>query len=172
MRLLSTLAVLACTNAFAADAKYALTGDNTKIEWTGTKPGGKHDGGFKTVSGFAKVDSKGVSFEVEIDTDSLYSDNDGLTKHLKSPDFFDVKTHAKAKFVSKEVKKGDKGYTVKGDLTILGKTKEISFPAEISLDNGMTVKAEFKINKNDYGMTYGKGKMDDDVTVKVKVEAK
>ena len=32
----------------AAAAEYKLTGDNTKIEFVGKKPDGKHEGGFKT----------------------------------------------------------------------------------------------------------------------------
>ena len=174
MRFLSTFAILAGLASFAAaaDAKYALTGDNTKIEWTGTKKDGKHSGGFKTVSGTATVAGDDVKFDVEIDVDSLYSDDKGLTGHLKGADFFNAKKFKTAKFVSKKVVKGDKGYTVTGDFTMLDKTKEISFPAEISTSGGVTLKAEFKINRMDYGMTYGKGKVDDDVELKVNVTAK
>ena len=39
--------------ALAADAKFPLTGENTKIEFVGTKADGKHEGGFKTVTGNA-----------------------------------------------------------------------------------------------------------------------
>ena len=67
-----------------------------------------------------------------IETDSLYSDNAKLTAHLKSPDFFDVKTNPKAKFVSTKVEKDGHKYKVTGELTLNGKTKEISFPAKIT----------------------------------------
>src|SRR5262245_65574431 len=86
----------------AAD-KVTLTGDNTKIEFTGTKPGGKHDGGFKTLTGTATVadgDFTKLKIETEIDCDSIYSDDPSgkLTGHLKTVDFFDVKNHPKATF--------------------------------------------------------------------------
>jgi polyisoprenoid-binding protein YceI len=175
MRLMATLAAFALltSTTFAAEAKYSLTGDNTKIEWTGTKSDGKHTGGFKkvtgTVTGGKATDLK---LDLEIDCTSLYSDNEKLTGHLKSPDFFSVKEHPTAKFVSKSIEKGKKGYTVTGDLTLLGKTKEISFPAEINTDGKLTWKADFKIKRSEFGMTYGKGKVDDDVAIKVDINAK
>ena len=37
---------LAVGLASAAETKYTLTGENTTIEWVGSKPEGKHKGGF------------------------------------------------------------------------------------------------------------------------------
>jgi polyisoprenoid-binding protein YceI len=159
--------------ALAADP-IKLTGENTKITWVGTKPGGKHDGGFKTLTGTATVSGDDLAkVEVEIDTESLYADDPKLTAHLKSPDFFGVKNNPKAKFVSTKVEKADKGVTITGDLTLNGKTKSISFPATVS-NAGGTVKIDsvFTIDKRDFGMTYGGGKIDDQVAIKVAVEAK
>lgn len=175
MKLMVTLAAFAmlASTAYGADAKYALTGDNTKVEWTGTKSDGKHSGGFKKVTGTATGGkATDLKLDVVIDCDSLYSDSDKLTGHLKSPDFFSVKEHPTAKFVSKSIEKDKKGYKVTGDLTLLGKTKEISFPAEIGTDGKLTLKADFKIKRGDFGMTYGKGKVDDDVALKLNVDAK
>jgi polyisoprenoid-binding protein YceI len=165
-------ALVLAVPAVADDVK--LTGDNTKITWVGTKPGGKHDGGFKTLTGTATVSGDALTkVAVEIETDSLYSDDPRLTGHLKSPDFFGVKTNPKAKFESTKIEKTDKGYTINGNLTINGKTKEVAIPAEVSVAGG-TVKIDGKvtIDKRDFGMTYGAGKMDDAVAIKVAVEAK
>src|SRR5947209_11059944 len=65
-----------------------LTPDNTKIEWTGTKPGGQHVGGFKQLAGtvdLAGNDPTKAKVAVEIETDSIFSDQGGLTNHLKGP---------------------------------------------------------------------------------------
>lgn len=63
-------------SAQAGEASYRLTDANTKIEFTGTKPGGKHDGGFKRVSGMIVLaDGVEPQVDVEIDCGSLYSDN-------------------------------------------------------------------------------------------------
>jgi polyisoprenoid-binding protein YceI len=170
----SVLAALLAVPVLAADTTFPLTGDNTKVEFTGTKPDGKHDGGFKKLTGTATVtDGALAKIEVEIDTDSLYSDNDGLTKHLKNPDFFNVKTNPKATFKTTKVEKAAKGYSVTGDLTMCGKTKAVTFPAEVTATaDALTLKSEFKINRADWGMTYGKGKISDEVALRVNVTAK
>ena|SRR5437868_1424863 len=167
-------AALAAIPAAAADTKYALTGENTKVEFVGTKATGKHVGGFKKLSGTATVNGESIAVEAEIDCDSLYTDDPQgkLTQHLKSPDFFAVKDHPTAKFKSTKVEKKDNIYVVAGEFTLLGKTKEISFPAEIQSGDTFVLKAEFKINRLDWGMTYGKGMVDDVVTIKVDVNAK
>lgn len=172
---LALLAALAFT-ASAADTKYALTGDNTKVTFVGKKPDGKHTGGFSKVSGTATVadgDLTKLAVAVDIVTDSLYSDDEKLTGHLKNADFFDVKNQPKATFKSTKVAKTEKGYTVTGELTLLGKTKPVSFPATITEKDGkLEVSAAFTIDRTDWGMNYGKGKIDDKVELGIKVEAK
>lgn len=170
-----SLAAVAVLASYAgADTKVELTGANTKIEFTGTKADGKHDGGFKDVTGSASVGdgAESLKLKVEIDVASMYSDDDKLTGHLKSPDFFAVKKHPKATFEVTKVAKADKGYEVTGDLTLLGKKKKVTFPAEIKVADGVDLKADFKIKRSDWGMTYGKGKIDDEVSLKVAVTAK
>lgn len=168
-------AVALTVPAVAADTTVPLTGDNTKVTWVGTKgAAGKHEGGFKTVSGTATVSGDTLTaVKVEIDTASIYSDNAQLTMHLKSPDFFGVKNNPKAKFESTKVEKADKGYTITGNLTINGKTREVAIPAEVSHAGGtLKISGAVTIDKRDYGMTYGGGKIDDPVAIKVAVEAK
>jgi polyisoprenoid-binding protein YceI len=161
---------LLASATYAADT-YKLTGDNTKIEFTGTKKDGKHTGGFKTLTGTVTHDAD-WKIELIIETESLYSDDEKLTAHLKAGDFFGVKDHPKATFKTTKIEKSDKGHTVTGKLTLLGKEKEISFPAEITTGETFKLKAEFKIDRTDYGMTYGEGKVDKEVSLKVSVEAK
>ena len=177
--LIAAALTLALGTTARADTKVALTGENTKITFVGTKPGGKHDGGFKKLSGTATVtDDKleTLKIEVEIDCDSLYSDDPSgkLTAHLKNPDFFGVKDNPKATFKTTKVAKTDKGYDVTGDLTLLGKTNAVTFPASISEKDGvLSLSSEFKIDRTQWGMTYGaKGMVDKDVTIKLAVTAK
>jgi polyisoprenoid-binding protein YceI len=166
----------ASLSAVAADTKYALTGENTKLTFVGKKPDGKHEGGFSKLSGSATVSGDDVTTlkaEVAIDTGSLHSDDAKLTGHLKSADFFDVKNHPKATFKVTKVEKGDKVYTVTGELTMLGKTKPVSFPASITADGGvLQVSTSFPIDRTQWGMNYGKGKIDDKVELKIAVTAK
>ncbi len=177
-RALMALALLAALvlTASAADVKYALTGDNTHITFVGKKPDGKHEGGFKKLTGTASIpggDVTKLALEVTIDTDSIFSDDAKLTGHLKSPDFFNVKNNPKATFKVTKVEKTDKGYAVTGDLALLGKTKAVSFPAAITDKGGtLEVSSTFAIDRTEWGMVYGKGKIEDKVELTVKVTAK
>jgi len=173
-QLFAAIAAVVFVLPAVAESKVALTGENTKITFVGTKPGGKHEGGFKKLTGAAVVDGDTVTkIEVVIETDSLYSDDPKLTAHLKAPDFFGVKDNPKAKFASTKIEKADTGVTITGDLTINGKTKSISFPATIVAKEGsVKITSAFSIDKRDYGMTYGGGKIDDKVALTVAVETK
>jgi len=178
MRALTTVLLLALlvTANQAGEVKIALTGDNAKVTFVGTKPNGKHQGGFKKLKGSATVngtDATTLKIAVDIDVTTLFTDDQKLTGHLKSPDFFDVKNYPMAKFVSTKVEKSDGAYTVTGKLTLHGKTKEVSFPAKIEIAGGnLNLTSSFKINRHDWGISFGKGKIDDEVSLKVAVTAK
>lgn len=164
---------LLASAACAGEARYRLTDANTKIEFTGTKPGGKHDGGFKRVTGEVVLsDGAAPRVDVELDCTSLYSDNFMLTWHLKGADFFNVKKHPKARFTSTSIDRTEGGYTITGNLTFLGVTKPVSFPAAITTGDAMRLNGAVTINRQDFGMTYGKGKINDLVEVRFNVDAK
>jgi polyisoprenoid-binding protein YceI len=177
-RILVTIVLtgLVTTSARAAEPKFTLTGDNTKVTFIGTKPDGKHEGGFKTVSGSITTDGKDpttLQIAVDIDMNSTFTDDDRLTAHLKSPDFFGVKNNPKSKFVTTKIEKSEGGYNVSGKLTLCGKTKELTFPAKIEVsEDSLKLTSSFKINRTDWGMTFGKGKVDDDVSLSISVSAK
>jgi len=148
----------------ATTADYAISPDS-KIEFVGAKITGSHDGGFNAFSGKVSVagsSAEGSSVEVVIDTTSVWSDNDNLTGHLKSPDFFDVETYPTATFTSTEIAaNAEGGHNVTGNLDLHGVTKQISFPADIKVSElGFAATAEFSINRMDFGIQYP-GKPDD-----------
>ena len=145
----------------------AITPANSKIEFTGSKVTGKHDGGFKQFTG--TIDLVGEKAEtsavkIDIDMNSLFTDTDGLTKHLMTADFFEVEKFRKASFVSSKIVPpiGQAGtFNVTGDFEIHGVKKSITFPATIRvLADKIMVIAEFSVNRKDFGITYA-GKADD-----------
>lgn len=152
------------TAAPSADAvAYAITPEST-LTFVGSKVTGSHDGGFKTFSGTISVpgdDLTQAQVAIEIDMNSTWSDNDNLTEHLKNEDFFNVPAYPTAKFTTTAIAKTDTGYEVTGNLELHGQTKSITFPAEIAMTDGkVTAKAEFSINRSDWGIVYP-GKTDD-----------
>lgn len=151
-----------------AKEQLAITAENSKVLFTGSKVTGKHDGGFKKFTGAINlVDGKAEtsSVTVDIETASVFSDAEGLTKHLQSGDFFDVAKFPKATFTSTKIVpdagKGAGNYTVTGDLELHGVKKSVMFPATITVtDSEVTVNADFSINRKDFGILYA-GKADD-----------
>lgn len=139
-----------------------LNAENSKVEFTGSKVTGKHDGGFRQLSGTIDLVNNNVadsSVNVDIETASVYSDDEKLTGHLMSKDFFEVEKFPKATFKSTKIvadsAKGADAYTVTGDFDLHGVTKSISFPATIKVDDGgVAVDAEFSINRKDFGIVY------------------
>ncbi len=174
VRTFTALVVAALAAGTTLADSYKLTGENTKITFVGTKPDGKHTGGFKKLDGKAEVtDGALKGFEATIECDSIHSDDEKLTGHLKSPDFFNVKEHAKAVVKVTKVEKTDKVYTLTGELTMCGKTAPLVMPASVEVKDGvLSISSEFKIDRTKWGMTYGKGKINDEVTLKVAVTAK
>ena len=160
----------------------ALTAENSKVEFTGSKVTGKHDGGFKAFTGtidLVNAKAEESSVKVDIDTTSVYSDSEGLTGHLKSPDFFDVEKFPKANFTSTKIvadsTTGAGSYTITGDFDLHGQKKSITFPAKITVtDAEVAVESEFSINRKDFGIVYA-GKTDDlirdDVVIKLNLKS-
>ncbi len=169
-------------NFKATGTELAITPENSKVEFTGSKVTGKHDGGFKTFKGI--IDLVGDKAEtsrvlVDIDMASVFSDADGLTKHLQTGDFFEVEKFPKSSFVSTKIEpdtaKGAGNYTVTGDLEMRGVKKSVKFPATITITPAdVAVKAEFAINRKDFGIVYA-GKADDlirdDVVIKLDLKS-
>lgn len=178
----STTANVPATNAPATGTALPISPENSKIEFTGSKVTGKHDGGFKQFSGaidFVGNKPEDSKVSVKIDMNSLFTDTEDLTKHLKTADFFDVEKYPKSSFVSTKIvadaAKGANNYTVTGELEMHGTKKEVTFPATITVDDSaVEVKSEFAINRKDFQILYA-GKADDlirdDVVLRLDLKA-
>ena len=163
----------------AGGTKYVFTPES-KIEFTGSKVTGKHEGGFKTFSGYFNVkDGKpvGNDHKVTIEMSSTFADAEKLTGHLKSPDFFDVEKYPQTTFDVTELKENSaSSYTVSGNFKLHGVEKNISFPAEVTKNgDNVKIKSTFNINRKDFGIVYA-GKADDlirdEVVIRLDLEAK
>jgi polyisoprenoid-binding protein YceI len=150
-----------------AGEKIPVTPEASRIDFVGSKVTGSQAGRFEQFSGAIHLvgDSPERSrVEVEIETGSVVTDSQGLADHLKTADFFDVARYPKATFASTEIRAGgERGatHTVTGDLELHGVKKSITFPATIQVDaDAVSVRAEFAINRKDFGITYA-GRADD-----------
>ena len=156
----SEAAPVSSSSPAASVEKYFIRPDTSKIEFDASKVTGSHHGSFEKFSGV--IDHAGQPEKshvtITIDTGSVTTDTPDLTKHLKTPDFFDVAKYPQATFESTMIKAGgDKGatHTVTGNLQLHGVTKSITFPATIAVSPGaITVESTFAINRKDFGINY------------------
>jgi polyisoprenoid-binding protein YceI len=161
----------------------------SKIEWIGTKVTGYHEGEIGIKSGELTVaggEVTGGNFALDMTTikvnDKDTTSGKKLQGHLHSADFFDVATHPEGSFVITSVKPftgtvtdtADKRqeaiskykvsnptHTISGNLTLKGVTKNIEFPAKVTI-NGSEVDAlaKFNIDRKQWNIVYA-GKPDD-----------
>lgn len=107
-------------------------------------------------------DFDATSVRVEIEADSIFTNNEDRDKHLKSADFFDTDGFDKLIFQGKSAEKKDEDtFILRGDLTIKDVTRELTLEAEyggIAKDPWGNAKAGFslsgKINRKDWGLTW------------------
>jgi polyisoprenoid-binding protein YceI len=144
--------------SFTADAK------SSSIEWLAKKVTGQHNGDIKLNSGSITLGKNAITagqFEVDMTSitvkDLTGEWNEKLLGHLKSDDFFATDKFEKATLVITEGKKASDGvYSVKGNLTIKGITKPISFPATVVVvGNNLTATSLVTIDRTLYDIKYG-----------------
>jgi polyisoprenoid-binding protein YceI len=164
------------------DQNFNIDTDKSKVQWKGTLVGVyDHSGTLNFKSGSIKIEDgkiKSGSFVVDmatmVATDENYNPEKGSTKekligHLSSPDFFDTENYPTAEFVIKEHKEG----TIKGDLTIRGKTNlETVENVEIKKDGDkLTFIGDLTFDRQKYDVAWAHPMKDkvlkDDIELKI-----
>ncbi len=134
-------------------------------------------GSFQKVTGNVNFDNENSAIEIVMDVNSIYTGNEKRDKHLRSDEFFDVEKYPTIKFVSNNVVKTEEGYTANGTLTMRDVTKDASFNF-VYLGKQDTpwgfpsaaFSGKLKVNKNDFGLTYGGSMLGEEVTVEYSFE--
>ena len=135
--------------------------EKSTIKWVGKKITGQHEGVIGIKSGqleFKDSTLVGGNFVIDMSTirvtDLKANAKFNLEKHLKSDDFFGVDAHKTASLKFAKVVKNKSGYTVTGDFTIKGITKQITFNMAIK-NNSATAKVV--IDRTEFGIKYKSG---------------
>ena len=146
------------------------------------------EGRFKDFVGTIRYDESDVtksSVEFTAKIESIDTGVEARDKHLRTADFFDATKYPEMTFKSTRVeRKGKNGYVLHGDLTLRGVTKPVALPFTITGaikdpwgNTRFGVNAQTKINRRDYGITWGKalesGGLDvgNEVTIDLQLEA-
>lgn len=139
-------------------------------------------GRFNKMSGTFTIDTANPeqsSIHVEISAESIDTNAASRDRDLKGPDFFDARQFPTLSFKSTKIAKAQENrWTVTGEFTMLGVTKEMTCEIEI-VGSGKTpmgyrggLATTFAIKRSDFGMTkYVKeGVLGDGVTVMLGLE--
>lgn len=160
--------VATTTEAAPGGTQVKVLKEKSKIKFVGAKVTRDHKGGFKNFDGSIEyAGSQPSRIHFDIDLDSIYTDTEKLTGHLKSPDFFDVARFPKATFTSTSLTEAPAGspggatHMLKGNLDLHGVTREVTIPVTAQQTaEGVHTTSEFTINRHDWGISY-KGAADD-----------
>ena len=157
------------TNATAQATSWTIDKAHSQVEF-----GVKHmmfttvKGQFRDVDAVIRLDEANPNdstVEVNIDAASIDTAVADRDNHLRSPDFFDAENHPTLTFRSKQIdgasfREGEE-FTVVGDLTIRGTTREVPLKATFEgrgRDPWGQEKAAFtaegKIDRHDFGLTW------------------
>ncbi len=159
--------------AFAAFSVPVMAADTYKVDpsHSAVQFGVRHmllsntRGSFGEFSGEVKwdADPKKANIAGVVKVSSIDTRDPKRDEHLRGADFFDVAKFSEMSFKSKSIQKKGKHYVVNGDLTIKGVTKPVTFPLEVSApvtdpwgNQRVHFFANFKINRQDYGITWNK----------------
>jgi len=109
---------------------------------------------------FVKTDETitGGTFIIDLNTimatDMEKDGNEGLTEHLKDPDFFDVKKYPTATLTITNTRYHDAThFEAKANMTIKGVTLPVKFQAEVNYET-KTMTTKFKIDRTRWGINY------------------
>lgn len=156
-----------CTSSFAVSSRWNIDPAHSTASFKV-----KHmmisdvTGNFRGIQGTVVIDDadfKKSKVDVSIAATSVDTGIKKRDDHLRSADFFDVARYPSLTFVSKQVKDvSGNGFTLVGDLTIHGVTKEVDLAvselsAEIKDPWGNTrkaAKATAQINRKDFGLNW------------------
>ncbi len=183
--------------ATAEAVKYNVNTEESVIDWTGSKPTGKHTGTIKISEGeFAVKNDSVESGKFTLDMNSitvtdLESGNgkEDLEGHLKglgkeetADHFFNVNKYPTGTFEITGITQEEGKTMVEGNLTLKETTKNIKFPATITVTpEAVTLVSEsFKIDRTLWKVNYssksifdnlGDKYVDDEIEIKVNVKA-
>ena len=109
---------------------------------------------------------------------SVKVDDDNLTGHLQSPDFFDAEQYPELRFVSSTIERDGERVSIQGDLTLRGVTHPVEISGTVTgpLENAygqqrIGFDLETAVNRQDYGITWnmelpgGSQALGDDVVI-------
>ncbi len=153
------------------------SGTDSKISFVIKNMGVNVDGSLTGLKGKMSFDPKKLSasqFDVTVDANTINTDNKRRDDHLKKDDFFDVAKYPTIGIKTTGIQaKGNNVYFAKAVLTMHGVSKNIQFDfVATPVQGGYNFKAEFSVDRKEYGVGGNSMTMGDNVKVSLDVVGK
>lgn len=148
---------------------YFIDTSKSVVVWKGGMAmGTNHHTGYVHISKGALLiqngELTGGRAEIDMNTieDENHGRNNGLVRHLKNPDFFEVNRFPVSTIEITRVEPRNDDIKITGNLTIKGITQAVTFPARVEVKDGI-VRANSKlvIDRTQWGIRYKSGKFYD-----------
>ncbi|MDG1476464.1 MAG: sodium/proton-translocating pyrophosphatase, partial [Vicingaceae bacterium] len=159
------------------EGEWILDGSHTYVDFSIRHLLATSKGSFQKVNGTLDMTEGAKSLKIEIDANSVNTNNEKRDDHLRSEEMLNTEKHPMITFLSNSIEKSSTGYIAKGQLTMMGVTKEVELPFEYfgKQDTpwgfpSAAFAGELTINKNDYGLTYGGAMLGEEVTIEFAIE--
>ncbi|HTW24929.1 MAG TPA: YceI family protein [Candidatus Baltobacteraceae bacterium] len=179
------LAAFLAVPALAATTTWTLDPNHTNAQFTVRHLGISNvQGEFTKIAGTVVLDDanpSNSSVDVTIDANSIDTRVAMRDNDLKSEHFLDVAMYPTITFKSTKVAKTADGYTVTGNLTIRGVTKEVTLtvgalsdprkdPMSRTGGSRRGAAASLTINRQDFGVAADPGMVGDEVAIQIDLE--
>lgn len=157
-----------------------IVAPETTVNWQANRPlmeNYQDTGTLAITSGELTVIEGAIAGKIEFDMNSITAvttgmggGQEGLSKHLKSADFFDVENYPTTIFTLSEIVPTETAhtYTANGTLTMKDTTKTLSFPVTLYTDGDVLhINGIADIDRTLWGVQYGSGKFFDSIGEKM-----
>lgn len=127
-------------------------------------------GGLKADINFDPSSPEKGAITASVEVNTINTGINSRDSHLKKEEYFDAEKYPKITIKSTSITKEGDQFILHGKLTMKATTKDISFSFVFGEVEGKAVfRAEFEINRNDYGIGGSGGPMGDTVKLTLSV---
>ena len=117
---------------------------------------------------FDTTNLSGCSFVLNVDPASVNTGNAMQNGHIQKKEWLDSKSYSSISFISSTFTKEAGAYSVLGKMTMHGVTREIAIPfTYMENKNKADIRANFSINRFDYGVGSPKDGVDSILAIQV-----
>jgi|APFre7841882630_1041343.scaffolds.fasta_scaffold03219_3 polyisoprenoid-binding protein YceI len=139
--------------------RYMADPGTSRLEFSGVQAGAQFKGVFHKFTAiiiFAPDALADARFDVEIDVNSLDSEDDDRDSTMRGADIFDVAHFPTAHYVTRSFTRTASGYTALGSLTLRGVTKEVPIDFQFAATGGgARLSGTAKLKRLDFGVGQG-----------------